>query len=251
MIKNFYSQNSYNWQTNSDGLFCCAWHLLFSNVQKRLEDVKGHKLLDAGCGMGAFSPYVKLADYCGIDISSENIAYAYKKYRCNLVVGDILKTGFNDDSFDSLVSIEVIEHLTIDDLLEFLREVKRITKNGGKIVFTTPNLYYLWGIIPWSFWPVRRRLTFFKLVDGIRNGYIDENYNLPVRHYRFRPSFLKSVLADFFEVKEVESTYWYNNRAIHGFCPRLQFKLLNFSNIFKTKLFLLGSQLVIECENIK
>lgn len=249
MVESFYSKQSYNWQTNSDELFELAWNLLFTEAKKSLGNINGRKLLDAGCGMGRFYPYVSESDYMGMDISEDNVRKAASVFNKTIFsVGNILQTDFKDDYFDALVSIEVIEHLTIDELSVFLKEVSRITKRGARIVITTPNLYYLWGIIPWSFCPLRRRLTFRKLFKGIKDGYVDENYNLPVSHYRFKPRFLKQIISEYLVVSNVKSTYWFNNRAIHNLVPKFQLKLLKFSNHPK---FLIGSQLVIECENNK
>jgi len=252
MTRDFYQGHGYNWQTNSDALFRRAWHLLFTEAQESMGNLEGIKLMDAGCGKGEFYPYVSSSSYYGIDISKDNIERAKEHFdKGSFLVGDVSKMEFDDDFFDALVSTEVIEHLTLNQLSEFLGEVKRVTKKGGRVVFTTPNLYYLWGTIPWSFCPVRRRMSLWKFAKGMVNGFVDENYNLPVHHYRFKPSFLKGVINEFLDVKNIKSTYWYNNRAIHGLLPEFQLKVLNFSNRIKFKPLLLGQQLIIECENNK
>ncbi len=44
---------------------------------------------------------------------------------------------FADDSFDCVVSFQVIEHIKRDR--EFVREVHRVLKRGGKFIVSTPN----------------------------------------------------------------------------------------------------------------
>lgn len=44
---------------------------------------------------------------------------------------------FADESFDYVVSFQVIEH--IDDDKEFVREIHRVLRKGGKFIVTTPN----------------------------------------------------------------------------------------------------------------
>ena len=44
---------------------------------------------------------------------------------------------FADESFDYVVSFQVIEHIKHDK--EFVREVRRVLKSGGKFIVTTPN----------------------------------------------------------------------------------------------------------------
>ena len=44
---------------------------------------------------------------------------------------------FADESFDCVVSFQVIEHIRED--AEFVREVQRVLKKGGKFIVSTPN----------------------------------------------------------------------------------------------------------------
>ena len=44
---------------------------------------------------------------------------------------------FDDESFDCVVSFQVIEHIKRDK--EFVREVHRVLKKGGKFIVSTPN----------------------------------------------------------------------------------------------------------------
>ena len=44
---------------------------------------------------------------------------------------------FADESFDYVVSFQVIEHIKRDK--EFVREVRRVLKKGGKFIVSTPN----------------------------------------------------------------------------------------------------------------
>lgn len=46
-------------------------------------------------------------------------------------------TGIESDSFDYVISFQVIEHIQRDDI--FLQEIYRVLKKGGKLVVTTPN----------------------------------------------------------------------------------------------------------------
>ncbi|MEE8116792.1 MAG: class I SAM-dependent methyltransferase, partial [Gemmatimonadales bacterium] len=46
-----------------------------------------------------------------------------------------------DDTFDCVVSIEVIEH--VENHFQFMRELLRVTKPGGMVILTTPNVLSL------------------------------------------------------------------------------------------------------------
>lgn len=47
-------------------------------------------------------------------------------------------TGLTDNSFDVVVSFQVIEHIEDDSL--FIKEIFRVLKPGGKFICTTPNI---------------------------------------------------------------------------------------------------------------
>jgi len=46
---------------------------------------------------------------------------------------------FSEDSFDIVLSCEIIEHLLMDPV-KFLREIRRVFKSNGQLILTTPNV---------------------------------------------------------------------------------------------------------------
>jgi len=101
------------------------------------------RLLDIGCGDGAFSVLLRDAweakEVYGVDMSSEAVETA-KTRGINAVYVDLNMGGlpFDDGLFDVAFAGEVIEHLlSPDDLLD---EIHRILKPEGCCVITTPNL---------------------------------------------------------------------------------------------------------------
>lgn len=55
----------------------------------------------------------------------------------SVVLGDMTCSEFADDSFDFVVSVEVLEHVEEDEL--FVSEIRRVLKTGGAFLMTTPN----------------------------------------------------------------------------------------------------------------
>lgn len=114
------------------------------------EFVKGD-LLEVGCGEGRgidlLLPAVK--SYTAIDKIVPVIEQLGKKYpQCKFLSGNIPPLSpFADNSFDSIVSFQVIEHIEDDSL--FLKEIHRILKPGGIALLTTPNRPLSLSRNPW------------------------------------------------------------------------------------------------------
>ena len=104
--------------------------------------VKSKTVLDAACGTGYGASIMLDAGakkVVGIDNSSEAIEYCKKNYKKNNLefkTEDCEKTNL-DDIFDVVVSFETIEHLKNQD--SFVSEVKRVLKNDGIFIVSTPN----------------------------------------------------------------------------------------------------------------
>jgi ubiquinone/menaquinone biosynthesis C-methylase UbiE len=110
--------------------------------------IQGVKVLDAGCGCGYGSYALSLAgaDFVvGIDNSSAAAAYSRRHYdrdRLAFGVSDCLQMPFADNTFDRVVSFEVLEHIA--DYRTFLAECRRVLKPGGLFFVSTPNKL-VWG----------------------------------------------------------------------------------------------------------
>ncbi len=105
--------------------------------------IRQKKVLDLGCGSGYGSfELIKLGakKVEAVDISSKAINYAKKNYHHkNLFfrVADATSIPFPDNSFDVIVSFEVIEH--IKNYQMFIKEAFRVLKKPGYFIFSTPN----------------------------------------------------------------------------------------------------------------
>ncbi|MCE7993497.1 MAG: class I SAM-dependent methyltransferase [Roseivirga sp.] len=124
--------------------------------------VKGD-LLELGCGEGRgvelLSP---LSDsYLALDKIDEVIQSLKAQYP----TVDFKQAVFPpfselaDDSFDTIVSFQVIEHVKPD--AEFLKEIKRVLRPGGTAVLTTPNIKKTLTRNPWHI----REYTATELAD--------------------------------------------------------------------------------------
>lgn len=114
------------------------------------EMVTGH-LLEVGCGEGRGIDWLlpKVASYSAIDKIEPVIKALQKKYPiAKFYSGNIPPLSvFTDNSFDSIVSFQVIEHIQNDSL--FLQEIHRVLKPGGTALLTTPNRPMSLSRNPW------------------------------------------------------------------------------------------------------
>lgn len=130
-------------------------------------DLAGQDVLDVGCGLGG-----KSSDYLaagaravvGIDLRSFSLHSAARSEpgdslpaaasQAAFCQTDAARMPFADNSFDVIVSINVLEH--VDDLYAVLRECKRVLRPNGRMLFHFPPFYSPWGAhlegwiaIPW------------------------------------------------------------------------------------------------------
>lgn len=106
------------------------------------------RILDIGCGVGTFAFHTakKGAISFGIDYSYQSIEMAIKLVKkfnvaksARFLVGNGFVLPFRDCSFDKVMALDFIEHITFDEKDKFLREMYRVLKPRGIGVIFTPN----------------------------------------------------------------------------------------------------------------
>lgn len=105
-----------------------------------LGNLVNKKILDVGCGNGHFGKeFINNGNSVfGVDISEKSVEVA-KKYLSDAKCTDIQqdRLPYEDNFFDVIIMGEIIEHLL--EPKKALLEIKRVLKNDGFIVITTPN----------------------------------------------------------------------------------------------------------------
>jgi len=103
----------------------------------------GKKILDVGCGAGAFLISANQRFACsGVEISQ----YLADKARANgdfqIHVGNFQTLDFQDEKFDGITLISIIEHL--DDPLGTIKKCYSLLNPGGVLLLKTVN-YSCWN----------------------------------------------------------------------------------------------------------
>lgn len=97
-------------------------------------NIQGH-LLDVGCGTKPYRTLFNVEAYRGLDIDSpitRDRGMADDLY-------DGKKFPYQDGTFNSALCNQVLEHVFNPD--EFLTEINRVMKSGGKLLLTVPFVW--------------------------------------------------------------------------------------------------------------
>lgn len=100
------------------------------------------KILDIGCGTGTLIYRLSKYGYdvWGIDISEKMVEIANKKIQGRVRKGDVLKTDFQDNSFDLVMAIVMLHHLgNYKKVKNAIKEMARIVKTFGIILIWEHN----------------------------------------------------------------------------------------------------------------
>ncbi|MBI3220354.1 MAG: methyltransferase domain-containing protein [Bacteroidetes bacterium] len=114
-------------------------------------DLVSGDLLEVGCGEGRGIDLLlpKVASFSAIDKIAPVVDELKKKYpTATFVSGNIPPlAAFAENSFDCVVSFQVIEHIQND--VAYLKEIHRVLKPGGFALITTPNRPLSLSRNPW------------------------------------------------------------------------------------------------------
>lgn len=134
---------------------------------------KTDKVLDVGCGLGIFLARVAKtyeADCTGVDISRRSIAAAkrWDPSRLRFQVADATQLPFPDESFDHVLSFDVLEH--IRDQGKALSEMVRVLKPSGSLLIYTINKNQPYT---WNFWLDKLGVDVYQRVAHDPNLFLD------------------------------------------------------------------------------
>lgn len=146
----------------------------------------GSKILDLGIGQGYLEERLKekKLDYkfYGIDISSTSVTRAKQLFKGEFILGDVMQIDkyYKPNSFNAIVALELIEHISPSKVFSFYSRVKKLLSKNGVFIVTTP------------------------LNEGLR--YMKENPSGHVREYTI--PILKTELAlSGFTIKKIKTFY--------------------------------------------
>jgi SAM-dependent methyltransferase len=97
----------------------------------RAQDVRGLRILDAGCGDRPYEPLLAgAAVVVGFDVPGNEHADLH---------GSIDAIPVDDGSFDVALCLQVLEH--VPDPAAAVRELRRVVRPGGRVLLSTHGVY--------------------------------------------------------------------------------------------------------------
>lgn len=112
--------------------------------KRRIEKyIKRGSILDIGCGRGLFLDIMRKNGWgvTGVEFNKETASYASETYGINVIAGNPMEWGLDDESFDVITMNHVLEH--VHKPVEIIGECKRLLRRGGLLVVAVPNIYSL------------------------------------------------------------------------------------------------------------
>jgi len=159
-----------------------------------IKDFQGKKILELGPGNFPKTP-IKGGFFIEV---SEQAVQSLKKIGANAVLTNGVDILFENDFFDLIVAIEVLEHIKDDE--KALAEISRTLKPSGSFLFSVPMKMDLYS-------------EFDKAVGHERRYEIDNlisllsNSGLEILKYR-GPSFYSRILNDFFITRSLKRVFF-------------------------------------------
>lgn len=113
-----------------------------ATLLKQLLGSKPLKLLELGCGTGIFTQELSKTIHAidAIDISADLLDIASKKIHkknVTFIKANAYDTKFKGGSYDAIVGVSVLHHL---EVLPAFKEMYRLLRPAGKVLFSEPNM---------------------------------------------------------------------------------------------------------------
>lgn len=141
------------------------------------QDILEKDILEVGCGFWYFLVHAekKWAKHItGIEITENNLSTARQcisSDKIRLEVWSAICIPFSDNSFDTVISWEVIEHIPKNTELAMFKEVCRVLKKGGVFYLSTPYHSLFSNLFDPAWWLIgHRHYTKKHLMDFAQNN---------------------------------------------------------------------------------
>lgn len=102
------------------------------------------RCLDLGCGTGRISQHIddRSDELVSVDADSSRVRAASSSQSGDFLITDGCRLPFQSNTFDTVVSYTVIEHIPEEKNAEFLSEIRRVLKSDGLAYVVNDTFMY-------------------------------------------------------------------------------------------------------------
>lgn len=137
------------------------YYVHWTQVISYLKRIQEPAILEVGCGTGQLAHYLfdeGYKNYCGFDFSHKAIELAKERVDQKFFVADALHMTSYDAEYNTVVCLEVLEHIGND------LGVLELINTGTKIVFSVPN-FDTESHVRWFLNERQIKSRYYKIVD--------------------------------------------------------------------------------------
>jgi len=133
----------------NDPLRFYYWPVIGKMFRRRIElclaeCTGGQRVLEVGFGSGVTfaNLHEKYKEIYGLDLNAsvKDVADVFeaRQIETHLQNGNVLCMPYNDDFFDTVLLISILEHLKPSEQIQAFREIHRVLKPGGQAIYGVP-----------------------------------------------------------------------------------------------------------------
>ncbi|MFT5876123.1 MAG: ubiquinone/menaquinone biosynthesis C-methylase UbiE [Clostridium sp.] len=147
-------------------------------------DLINKRILNIGCGFGWFELNILKYDIdeaIGIEITDKDLDVAKSNItnqKIKFEIGSAIDLPYEDNSFDTIVSWEVLEYIPKNTEIMMFKEINRVLKNQGICYFSTPYKSFFSTVFDPAWWLIGHRHYSKKQLNDLLSSYSYEIQNI-------------------------------------------------------------------------
>lgn len=110
---------------------------------KKISGDGNERILDAGCGTGRNLLECGIKSRFGVDFSPEAMKYCRMSNLENIANGSVSNLPFRQNSFNIVLSMDVLYHIGVKNDVEALKEIHRVLDKNGVLLLNLPSYNFL------------------------------------------------------------------------------------------------------------
>jgi len=142
-------RNQYVGVNSLDPIRFYHWPIFGAMYRRRVElclgeCTGGDRILEIGFGTGLtfLNLHDSYREIHGLDLTADTAAvqkaFADRGIQTDLRQGDVLQMPYENEYFDTVLLISILEHLKPEDQARAVAEIRRVLKPGGQVVYGVP-----------------------------------------------------------------------------------------------------------------